>query len=301
MSAKTKLSLNQMSYKNKEKMLAYILLSPVLIIYVFFIFYPVINGMINAFTDFSIYNSSPNFVFLDNFKELLTRTDFFKILVKTLIFVFITVTIQYALGLAFALLLSLELPYTSWLRNFAMLPWVLPVTATVLSFNWIFQPDYGLLNILLRAIGKPELVRYWFGDINLAFPAVMLIHIWRNVPFYGIVLYAGLKGIPKDLYEASYIDGASNIQLFKRIILPLIKKQSIVVILLHILFTFNNTDIILLATGGGPVGITNVMAVNTYNLIWNQYRFGVGTASAVIMFLILIPITILSLRSSNKE
>lgn len=182
-----------------------------------------------------------------------------------------------------------------------MLPWVLPVTATVLSFNWIFQPDYGLLNIFLKAIGKPELVRYWFGDVNLAFPAVILIHIWRNVPFYGIVLYAGLKGIPKDLYEAAYIDGTSNIQLFRRIILPLIKKQSIVVILLHIFFTFNNTDIILLSTGGGPVGITNVLSVSTYNLIWGEYRFGVGTASAVIMFLILIPITIISLRSSNKE
>lgn len=301
MSAKTKLSLNQMSYKNKEKMLAYILLSPVLIIYVFFIFYPVINGMINAFTDFSIYNNNPRFVFLDNFKELLSSPDFFVILIRTIVFVAITVAIQYVLGLAFALLLSLELPGTVWLRNFAMLPWVLPMTAAVLSFNWIFQADYGLLNIFLRAIGKPELVKYWFGDINLAFPAVVIIHVWRNVPFYGLVLYAGLKGIPKDLYEAADLDGASKWQFFQRIILPLIKKQSIVVILLHILFTFNNTDIILLATGGGPVGITNVMAVNTYNLIWNQYRFGVGTASAVIMFIILIPVTLISLRSSNKE
>lgn len=301
MSAKTKLSLNQMSYKNKEKMLAYILLSPVLIIYVLFIFYPVINGMINAFTDFSIYNNNPRFVFLDNFKELLSSPDFFVILIRTIVFVAITVAIQYVLGLAFALLLSLELSGTVWLRNFAMLPWVLPMTAAVLSFNWIFQADYGLLNIFLRAIGKPELVKYWFGDINLAFPAVVIIHVWRNVPFYGLVLYAGLKGIPKDLYEAADLDGASKWQFFQRIILPLIKKQSIVVILLHILFTFNNTDIILLATGGGPVGITNVMAVNTYNLIWNQYRFGVGTASAVIMFIILIPVTLISLRSSNKE
>ncbi|WP_297285796.1 carbohydrate ABC transporter permease [uncultured Brachyspira sp.] len=215
MSAKTKLSLNQMSYKNKEKMLAYILLSPVLIIYVLFIFYPVINGMINAFTDFSIYNNNPRFVFLDNFKELLSSPDFFVILIRTIVFVAITVAIQYVLGLAFALLLSLELPGTVWLRNFAMLPWVLPMTAAVLSFNWIFQADYGLLNIFLRAIGKPELVKYWFGDINLAFPAVVIIHVWRNVPFYGLVLYAGLKGIPKDLYEAADLDGASKWQFFR--------------------------------------------------------------------------------------
>lgn len=289
------------SYKDREKMMAYIMLSPVLIVYILFIFYPVINGIMNAFTDFSVYNSNPHFVFLDNFKELFSRTDFFKILIKTIIFVAITVTLQYILGLTFALLLSLELPKTAWLKNFAMLPWVLPITATVLSFNWIFQSDYGLLNIFLRFIGKSDWVRYWFGDINLAFPAVIIIHVWRNVPFYGLVLYAGLKGIPKDLYEAGYIDGASNIQLFRNIVFPLIKKQSITVILLHILFTFNNTDIILLATGGGPVGITNVLPVSAYNLIWGEYRFGVGTASAVMMFLILIPITLWSLKSSNKE
>ena len=146
--SKNKTSFDQMSYKNKEKILAYILLSPVLIVYIIFIFYPVINGMINAFTDFSIYNNNPKFIFLDNFKELFASKDFFVILVRTIVFVIITVAIQYVLGLAFALLLSLELPYTAWLRNFAMLPWVLPMTAAVLSFNWIFQADYGLLNIL---------------------------------------------------------------------------------------------------------------------------------------------------------
>lgn len=104
--SKNKTSFDQMSYKNKEKILAYILLSPVLIVYIIFIFYPVINGMINAFTDFSIYNNNPKFIFLDNFKELFASKDFFVILVRTIVFVIITVAIQYVLGLAFALLLS---------------------------------------------------------------------------------------------------------------------------------------------------------------------------------------------------
>lgn len=292
---------NDVSYKDREKVLAYMLLSPVIFVYAVFIFYPVINGMINAFTNFSIFNPNPKFIFFENFKELFINTNFLTSLIKTVVFVIVVVIIQYCLGITFALLLSLELPGTAWLRNFAMLPWVLPVTATVLTFNWIFQADYGLLNIFLRFIGKGDLVRYWFGNIDLAFPAVAIIHIWRNVPFYGIVLYAGLKGISKDYYEAAVLDGASSLQLFKHIIMPLIKKQSIIVLLLHILFTFNNADIILLATGGGPVGVTDVLAVSTYNLIWGEYRFGVGTASAVMMFLILIPITLWSLSLSNKE
>lgn len=291
----------EFNYKEREKTLAYMMLSPVLIVYVVFIFYPVLNGIIHSFTDFSVFNPNTNFVFLDNFKALLKQTDFYTILLRTIFFVIVVVFIQYVLGLIFALLLSLELPYTSALKNFAMLPWVLPVAATVLAFNWIVQPEYGLLNVLLKNIGRPDLVRYWFGNENLAMPAVMLIHIWRNVPFYGIVLYAGLKGIPKDLYESSSLDGANAFQVFWNITFPLIRKQSLIVILLHVLFTFNNVDIILLSTGGGPVGITNVMSVNTYNLVWGSYQFGIGTASAVIMFILLIPVTLWSIIMSNKE
>lgn len=288
-------------YKEKEKTLAYIMLSPVLIVYCVFIFYPVINGVINAFTDFSVFNTKTNFVFLDNFKALFATEDFYIVFFRTAVFVAVVVFMQYILGLVFAMLLSLELPYTGLLKNFAMLPWVLPVAATVLVFNWMIQPDYGLLNVLLRNIGREDLVKYWFGNEKLAMPAVMFIHIWRNVPFYGIVLYAGLKGIPKDLYEAANLDGASVSNVFWRITLPLIRKQSLIVILLHILFTFNNVDIILLSTGGGPVGVTNVMSVNTYNILWGQYQFGVGTASAVVMFITLIPITLWSIFASNKE
>lgn len=288
-------------YKEKEKTLAYILLSPVLLVYCIFIFYPVINGIINAFTDFSVFNAKTSFVFLDNFKALFATEDFYTVFFRTVVFVAVVVFMQYILGLVFAMLLSLELPYTGLLKNFAMLPWVLPVAATVLVFNWMIQPDYGLLNVLFRNIGREDLVKYWFGNEKLAMPAVMFIHIWRNVPFYGIVLYAGLKGIPKDLYEAANLDGASVSNVFWRITLPLIRKQSLIVILLHILFTFNNVDIILLSTGGGPVGVTNVMSVNTYNILWGQYQFGVGTASAVVMFITLIPITLWSIFASNKE
>lgn len=177
----------------------------------------------------------------------------------------------------------------------------MPITSTVLLFNWIFQADYGLINIFLRAVGREEWVSYWFGSTKLALPAVSIIHIWRNVPFYGIVLYAGLKSIPKELYEAANIDGASFWSTLFRIKLPLIKKQSISIILLHVIFTYNNVDIILLSTGGGPVGITNMLGINAYNLVWGQYQFGVGTASSIIMFLILVPIALASIRFSNKE
>ena len=293
--------LKKFNYEKQEKAFAYLLIFPVMLIYAVFLFYPVLTRMLDAFTNFSVFNPNATFVGLDNFKELFFNTDFFVVVARTFIFVAIIVSIQYVLGLIFALLLSLDLPYTSGLRNFAMVPWVLPVAATVLVFNWIFQPEYGLLNIFFEAIGQHQLVKYWFGDPELALPAVSIIHIWRNVPFYGIVLYAGLKGIPSELYEAASIDGSSFFNTLFKIKLPLIKKQSIIVILLHIMFTYNNIDIILLSTGGGPIGVTNMLAVNTYNIVWSKLQFGVGTASAIMMFLMLIPIALISIYFSNKD
>lgn len=113
---------NFTSYKNKEKFVACMLTLPVLLIYFVFVFWPVLNGMANAFTDFSVFNPNPKFVFLSNFETLFFQTDFFIVIIRTLLFVLLVISFQYVFGLIFAMLLDLELPYTSGLRNFVMLP-----------------------------------------------------------------------------------------------------------------------------------------------------------------------------------
>ncbi|MGL5722322.1 MAG: carbohydrate ABC transporter permease [Brevinema sp.] len=287
---------NEAKYIQKEKRIALLFLLPALVVYGLFVYYPVLLGMINGFTDFSVFNPDPKFVGLQNFTDLFKKPEFIPVIWRTVKFTIIVVGLQYVLGLSLALLLNRELFGLRWMKNLIMLPWVLPISATVLIFNWIVHADYGLLNIFLRDIGQPQWVRFWFGDEKLAFVGVIFLHVWRNVPFYALVLLAALKNIPKTYYEAAILDGASSLDIFRKITMPMLFYQSIVVIVLHVIFTINNVDIIFLATGGGPVGVTEIMSTRAYNLMWGEYQFGMGTALSILLFIILAIMTIVSLR-----
>jgi ABC-type polysaccharide transport system permease subunit len=111
---------------------------------------------------------------------------------------------------------------------------VIPVAATVIMFKFMAQPDIGLINIILKLIGFKELNRYWFGDLHAALPFIMLLHLWRNVPFYGIAFLAAMQAIPRSYYEAAEIDGASAWQRFVHITLPGIRGMIIVMVTIHV-------------------------------------------------------------------
>jgi len=140
----------------------------------------------------------------------------------------------------------------------------------------------------LKFVGLGELNRYWFGDPAVAFPAIILLHLWRNVPFYGIAFLAAMKAVPRSLYEAAEIDGANAWARFWHITLPGIRSMIIVMVTIHVLWTFNNFDIVYLATNGGPVNATDVLPVYVYRLSWNSYTIGYAAAIGTIMLLILM-------------
>jgi ABC-type sugar transport system permease subunit len=219
----------------------------------------------------------------------------------TLTLVVLAVGLQYILGMAMALLLNEDLKGLGWVKYTIMIPWVIPVASTVVMFDWLVLPDYGLINMILRNIGLGHLTRYWFGDKNFAFPLVVIMHVWRNMPFYAITLYAGLKSIPKYFYEAADIDGASPWQKFFYITLPNLKYPSMIVIVLHVLWTFNNFDFIYLSTGGGPVGSTEVLATQIYQTAWNYYEYGHASAMGILMMLVMMVFSIFYIRLIRSD
>jgi len=173
-------------------------------------------------------------------------------------------------------------------RYIIMIPWVIPVVSTVVMYDWMVLPDYGLINMLLKNIGLGHLTRYWFGDPAFAFPLIVTMHVWRNMPFYAITLFAGLKSIPKGFYEAAEIDGANAWQRFFHITLPQLKYPSMIVIVLHVLWTFNNFDFIYLSTGGGPVGSTEVLATKVYETAWSYFEYGKASALGILMMALML-------------
>lgn len=297
----TRYSKRRFSIEQKERLKGYLYLLPVFLIFAVIIFIPAIKSFFESFSDSSLYTAETTFIGMSNYREITSQSDFWVYFFRTIWMVFIVVVLQYIFGLILALLMNLELPGTRWMKNFIMLPWVVPIAAMVVMFNWMSQTDYGLFNMLLSSIGLDGQTRYWIGDMNWAFPMVVMMHVWRNMPFYAITLYAALKNIPDLYYEAASIDGAGKFSQFWNITLPQIKYPSMIVITLHVLFTVNNFDIIYLSTGGGPVGKTEVLATQVYQTAWTNYEYGLASAIGVMMMLIMVVFTIIYMRILKEE
>jgi multiple sugar transport system permease protein len=156
------------------------------------------------------------------------------------------------------------------------------------------------VNILLRLLGIRANV-FWFGDLHFALPFIILLHIWRNVPFYGIALLAAMQAIPDSLYEAGEMDGAGPVRRFFMITVPGCRNMIIVMVTIHVLWTFNNFDMVYLTTGGGPVYATEVLPVYLYQQSWISYTIGYASSIGVVMFIILMAYFAIYVRVYQRE
>ncbi len=287
--------------KKKNKIQGYLLLLIPLGLIGIVGIYPLIKAFFLSFTDYSLYSTHINFIAFSNYKSLFESHDFRNALGNSVLLTSLSVAIQYFLGLIVALVLHHKpLKLFGFLSNFLMLPWIIPVASTVFMFNWMVQPNFGFFNMLFEAVGLNNLVCYWFGNIKFAMLSIILMHVWRNTPFYALVIFASLKAIPKNLYEASSIDGANVLHQFFYITLPNIAYSSAVLIVLHVLWTFNNFDFVYLSTGGGPVGRTDVLATLIYRQSWQYYSFGYASALGIVMFVLTLVFGIFYIISQRK-
>jgi multiple sugar transport system permease protein len=231
---------------------------------------------------------SYEYVGFENFIQLLDDEVFWISLYHSVILTTAVVLLQFGLGLILAWAMSQDLPGMSAFKSIIMASWVIPVAATVIMFKFMAQPDVGLINIIFKSIGLEKLNRYWFGDPNFALPFIILLHLWRNVPFYGIAFLAAMQAVPQSFYEAAEIDGANAWDKFRYITLPGIRSMIIVMVTIHVLWTFNNFDFVFLATGGGPVNATDVLPVYVYRQSWNSYTVGYAASIGTVMLVILM-------------
>src|SRR6056297_3512993 len=290
-----------MTREKKRAMTGYLVVAPVLLVFALLMFYPAVKAFFESFTNYSLFNQIPIFIGIDNYKVLITDSYFWQTFGRTLLLVFFAVGLQYLLGMILALLLNEDLKGMKWVKYIIMIPWVIPVASTVVMFDWMMLPKYGFINMLLQTVGLGHLTRYWFGDPNFAFALIVMMHVWRNMPFYTITLFAGLKSIPKGFYEAAEIDGANAWQRFFHITLPQLKYPSMIVIVLHVLWTFNNFDFIYLSTGGGPVGSTEVLATKVYETAWSYFEYGKASAMGILMMLVMMVFSIFYIRLIRSD
>ena len=246
------------------------------------LFYGFVLGLMRKMPVFGI----ARFVGLENFLFLLKDPRFQQSLWTTLKFTLISVPLELLLGLAFALLLREKIPGNALLKITLMIPWAIPTVVSARMWEWIYNPEYGVLNYLLKTTGLLQQSINWLGHPFWTLPAIILADVWKTTPFAALLIYAGLQAIPEELYESAKIDGAGAMRRLIHITLPLIFPLILIVGIFRTMDAFRIFDLIYVMTGGGPANVSETMSVYAYKLLFQTLQFGYGSAVAIAMFVI---------------
>ena len=260
---------------------------PTALILGLFLAFPLVKGVWLSFTDARI-GRAGTFVGLENYEWLWDDTVFWLSVFNTLLYTIVASAVKFVVGLYLALLLNRNLPFKSLIRSIVLIPFVVPTVLSAIAFWWIFDSQFSIISWSLRHLGVIETNINFLGDPNMARACVIFANIWRGIPFIAITLLAGLQTVSPSLYEAATIDGATPMQIFNKITLPLLTPIIAVVMTFSVLFTFTDFQLIWAMTRGGPVNATHLMATLSYQrgILSGQLGEGAAIATAMVPFLL---------------
>jgi multiple sugar transport system permease protein len=262
---------------------AYLFNSPLVIVALVFVFIPIVGTFITSLMR-DVTFLPQKFLAFENYQRLFTDVNFWKSVQFTILFVFVSVSIELVTGLAFALLLNETLPFRGFLRVAILVPWVIPIAVSGRVWELIYNFNYGILNYIILQLGISSQPVSWLGSPLGAFISVVISDVWKTTPFMTIILLAGLSSINQDLYKQAMIDGTNFIQRFIKITLPLLKPALVVALLFRTIDAIRIFDLIYVLTGGGPGGSTSSLSIYAFNY-YVSGDFGYGSAVSVIVFL----------------
>ncbi|MGW1101882.1 carbohydrate ABC transporter permease [Streptomyces sp. NPDC002540] len=254
---------------------------------------PVVASVVLAFTKYDVL-TAPQFVGLDNFRDMMDDAVFRKSVVNTVIYTFFTVPFGMMLGLLVALALHTGLKARGIFRTAVFLPQVTATVAIALVWLWIYNPGNGLLNTLLSFLGIDGPA--WLSSTSWAMPSVILVGIWQGIGMKMLIYLAALQSLPKELYEAASVDGASKVRQFFSITLPLLKPATFFVLITSMISAFQSFDQIYILTDGGPANSTTMMTYEIYKSAFREFRVGYACAQSLVLFVLLMGFTLVNRR-----
>lgn len=273
----------------KKHLLSYLFMMPALGFLIILLLFPIIDVFITSLHQSNLLRPDLNkFIGLDNFVEAIQDPVFWTAVKNGLVWTFGSVLGEFLIGLGTAVLLNQQIKGRAFFRAIMIIPWVVPIVVAAMTWSWILNPDYGILNVMLEKLGLIDSGINWLGNQATAMLAVINVNVWRSFPFWTVSFLAVLQTVNKSELEAAEIDGANVFKRFWHITLPKLKGISFILIVLHVIWTFNNFDFIWLLTQGGPLHSTETLAITTYILAFQEYHLGQAAAVAVIMMLILV-------------
>jgi ABC-type sugar transport system permease subunit len=277
--------------------LALLLIAPAVIGFVVFFAYPTIQGIYYSFTDFHVL-TPPNWVGLDNFRELLGDDVFWHSLLVTVYFVVLSVVFGILISLVTAVIMH-RLTKSTLLRGLILLPFLISGVVAAMTWSWMMDPGLGIINsVLVKLTGHPLL---FFGDSALAVPSLAAISVWKSMGYNAILIFAGLQTIPATIYEAGRVDGATEFQMFRRLTVPLLRNILVMVVILTVIGSFQVFDIVQVTTKGGPENASLVLQMYIFNKAFTQFDFGYAATMSLALFVMLIGITFTQLKMTRAS
>ena len=239
-----------------------------------------------------------HYIGLQNYKDILTSDEFYKVLGNTMKFIVLYIPIMLIVSIAVASLLSKQRKGVTAFRIVYYIPVLTSWIAASLIWKSILSPQYGAMNGILSIFGIEG--PGWLLDEKWAMPAIVLVSVWKDMGFFGLILLSGMVGINQSYYEAAQIDGANSFQRFIHITLPLLTPSIFYVLIVSLINSFQLFPQIMIMTQGGPNGATQVMVERIYNYGFRYFKMGYASAFSWILFIIIMICTAIQLRGQNK-
>jgi multiple sugar transport system permease protein len=280
---------------------AYYLLLPSLLLVALVAVYPVASGVWLSFQRYNLLRAPvPSFIGLSQYADLWDDSVFWTATRNTVVWVAVGAGSQFLLGLIVALALNRpRLRAIGLLRVGLLLPWLMPTVVAGHMWSLLLDSRLGVVNDLLVRVGVLHNYVAWFAQAETAMAAVLVVDLWKNFPFFTLLLLAGLQGVPDELYEAAEVDGANAWYRFWRITLPLLTPVIVASVILRVIGLVNAPDLMIILTHGGPGLATHVLSLLAFNDAYTGFNFGAAAAIGTVMLLLLMLFTSAYVRVSG--
>jgi multiple sugar transport system permease protein len=284
---------------DREGPLGWILAGPVVLLLLGLVAYPFGVAIQYALSDRTLAEPG-RFVGLDNVWNLWESQIYRQTVRNTVLYTVGATILKLSGGLGLALVINERFPLQKLVRSAILLPWIVPTVLSAMAWLWLLTPNFSVINWILVQVGVSQRGLPWLTDPNLALFSVVLVNTWRGIPFFAITLLAGLQGIPAEMYEASALDGAGRWQRFRYLTLPLLMPILLITLVLSVIWTFSDFQVVYGLTQGGPMNSTHVLATLSYQVGLNSGNIGEGAAISLTMLPLLLLLIIWQIRHLRR-
>lgn len=286
---------------------AFLFVVPAVVLFATFLIYPMVSTVVMSFFKWDGFQtSSPTWVGIQNYVRIFTQDPvFWRAFSNTIVWLVLSLIVPTTLGLLLALGLNHKLLGRNLLRSAFYIPAVLASIAVATMWLWLYNPQSGLINEVLHAVGLGFLAGDYLGNPNLALYAIFIAFVWQTTGFNMILFLAGLQNVPEELVDAAKVDGAGRFQTFRAVTMPALRPTTVIVFVLTMISSLKVFDLIVGMTQGGPAQSTQVLALWSYTQSFSNHVFGLGNAIATVLFVVslvlVVPYMIWNLRERDAR